>query len=665
MLALAACRREAATGTASPQPDMQAQAAVLVARINRDYPALQADTSAAQWLSSTDINPDSERLAAAANARWLATLDDWRRQARRFDGKPLQAPTALALQRLRTLDATPAPQDARQRTELAALSARLQGLYGTGRACHADDTGQPDPRQCRDLRQLAQVLAGERDYAAQLQAWQDWHDLFAPMKRDYARMVELANVGARDNGFHDLGARWRSAQDPASSAEMQRLWEQVKPLYAQLHCYARTRLRKEYGDRGALPGGLLPAHLLGDMWAQDWSNAWDLLAPAGHDNALDVTTNLQRQYQADLEQQTRDVDDDDIDGQFAAERAAKLDIARQMTRRAEDFYVSLGLPQLPDGYWQRSRFLRPLERDVQCHASAWDMDFAGDVRTKMCIEPNEAALDTVYHELGHVYYYLSYVKQPALFQSGASDALHEAVGDTIVLALTPDYLRKAGLLDPPADPPTPKQQQAELIDAQLRMALMKVAPLPFDLLLDRWRWGVFDGSIPPSDYNAAWWKLRADYQGIAPALPRGGEFFDAGAKYHVAANMEYARYFLAGILQFQLYKALCDASGYRGELAACSFYGNADAGKKLRALLEAGGSAPWPQILQQATGSERIDASALLEYFAPLHAWLETQNQGQSCGWTSDAIQASAPPAKAASANAEAHAPGTASATAQ
>jgi peptidyl-dipeptidase A len=298
-----------------------------------------------------------------------------------------------------------------------------------------------------------------------------------------------------------------------------------------------------------------------------------------------------------------------------------------MTSRAEDFYVSLGMRKLPDSYWKKSQFIKPRDRDVVCHASAWDMDMAGDVRTKLCMKPDEEDFTTIYHELGHLYYDLAYNKLTPIFQQGAHDGFHEAIGDTIVLAMTPQYLQSVGLVGPQ------QQSQQALVNAQMRMALTKVAFLPFGLMIDRWRWGVFDGSIPPSQYNKAWWALKAKYQGVAPVTPRGEEFFDPGAKYHVPGNTPYTRYFLANILQFQFYKALCDASGYKGPLYACSFYGNKAAGQKYLAMLGKGASQPWQETLKDMTGSGKMDASALLEYFAPLQAWLQQQNEGQSCGW--------------------------------
>jgi peptidyl-dipeptidase A len=388
---------------------------------------------------------------------------------------------------------------------------------------------------------------------------------------------------------------------------------------------------------------MIPAHLTGNMWQQDWSNLWDLLQPYPGAGNLDITGALRKQYQADYANElAKHAGTPGSADLVEIDRAAQLDVAKQMAGRAQDFYVSLGMQKLPPTYWEKSQFIKPRDRDVVCHASAWPMDTVGkDVRTKMCMKPDEDSYTTIYHELGHVYYYLAYAKLPPIFQQGAHDGFHEAIGDTIVLAMTPRYLNSIGLVG--------EQQQSHdaLINAQMRMALAKIAFLPFGLMIDRWRWGVFDGSIPPSEYNKAWWELKAKYQGVAPLTPRGEEFFDAGAKYHVPANTPYTRYFLSHVLQFQFYKALCDSSGHKGPLYECSFYGDKEAGRKYLAMLSRGASQPWQQTMKELTGSEKMDASAVLEYFAPLQEWLKQQNEGQTCGWQPAAPPPPAKPAQA------------------
>ncbi|RZA17551.1 MAG: peptidase M2 family protein [Lysobacteraceae bacterium] len=630
---MAACRREQAPAPATPAVTAAPAgetADQFVARVNDELRDLSAELNSAQWLSNTYINSDSELLAAKANERWLTRLNGWIAESRRFEGQPMSPETARALKLLNLMTAMPAPRDPRQLGELTRIATRMEGLYGAGKYC----TGEGESLACRDIGQLSGVLAHDRRYEAQLDAWTGWHTISQPMRKDYTRFVELVNTGAREMGFADAGEMWRSGYDmsPAEfAAETDRLWNQVKPLYEQLHCYARGRLETTYGaDKGQVAGGLLPAHLMGNMWQQDWSELWDILQPYKGVGELDVDAALRRIADDTL---SRELDKpgspeaSEATRTFMAQRAAELSTARAMTGRAEDFYVSMGMPKLPASYWDKSQFIKPLDREVMCHASAWDLDMAGDVRTKMCIVPSEAELHTIYHELGHVYYDLAYNKQPPLFQNGAHDGFHEAIGDTIVLAMTPEYLASVGLVG--------RQQQGHeaLVNAQMRMALAKVSFLPFGLMIDRWRWGVFDGSIKPGDYNKAWWELKARYQGVAPASPRGEEFFDAGAKYHVPGNTPYTRYFLSHILQFQFYKALCDASGFNGPLYECSFYGSKAAGDKYSAMLSRGASQPWPRTMRELSGGEKMDAGALLEYFAPLQDWLKQQNAGRQCGW--------------------------------
>ncbi|MBB4126573.1 peptidyl-dipeptidase A [Xanthomonas translucens] len=640
VLALSACRKEATTETdTAPAPSAPGESAdQFVARINEEYRALLPELTSAQWLSITYINGDSERLVAKANERWLTTLNGWIAQAKRYEGKPMSADSARALQLLKLMTAMPAPRDAAKLAELAGLASKMEGAYGAASYC----TGEGDARHCRQLGELEDVLRRSRDYDQQLDAWQGWHGTAQPMRKDYQRFVELVNEGAREIGFADTGAMWRSGYDmpPAQiAAETDRLWTQVKPLYEQLHCYTRGKLDAEYGkDKGEVAGGLLPAHLLGNMWQQDWSNLWDLLQPYPGAGSLDITDTLEKQYQSNLGAAlARRNGDTSPEARFMAQRDAQLQSAKQMTERAQDFYTSLAMPKLPDSYWARSQFIKPLDRNVVCHASAWDMDMAGDVRTKMCIKPNEEDFTTIYHELGHIYYDLAYNPLPPLFQGGANDGFHEAIGDTIVLAMTPQYLHSIGLVE------APQLSREALINAQMRMALSKVAFLPFGLMIDRWRWGVFDGSIAPEHYNQAWWELKARYQGVAPPTPRGEDFFDPGAKYHVPGNTPYTRYFLSHILQFQFYKGLCDAAGYTGPLYECTFYGNKEAGQKFWSMLQRGGSQPWQQTLKELTGNDKLDAAPLLEYFAPMQEWLKQQNQGQMCGWEAPkAVQAAA-----------------------
>ena len=605
-------------------PEKTAEA--LVAEVNAAMSKQSPQVAAADWLASTYINSESASVSASANERWLTMLNGFIEQAAKFDGQTLAPETARALALLKTSSANPAPRDPAKLAEITQLRTRLEGAYGAGKFCKDAE----DPASCRDIGQLSEVLAKNRDYAAQLEAWEGWHTVSPPMRADYQRFAELINEGAKEIGFKDAGELWRSGYDMSAAevvVEADRLWGQVQPLYEQLHCYTRGKLEARYGEQGSVDGKL-PAHLMGNLWQQDWANLWELLEPYPGEGSLDVSTALQAQrdalYRTELGKLGGAPGPAEI---VQAGVQADLAQAKAMTKLAEGFYTGLGMPALPDHFYTESLLIKPRDRDVVCHASAWPMDTTGRVRIKMCITPTQEDLTTIYHELGHIYYYLAYKDGPPIFQNGAHDGFHEAIGDTIVLSMTPTYLASIGLVD------DPKVSENATVNEQMRMALSKVAFMPFGLLIDRWRWGVFDGSIAPENYNKAWWELKAKYQGVAPATPRGEDFFDPAAKYHVPGNTPYTRYFFSHILQFQFYKALCDAAGHTGPLHTCNFAGNAEAGRRYSAMLEKGAKQPWQQTMKELTGGETMDASAVLEYFAPLQSWLQQQNQGKACGY--------------------------------
>ncbi len=637
LLSLTACKpadRTDATATraadGSSVPPANETADQFIARVNAEMEAAYREQTAAQWLAATYINADSELVSSKANERALAMLGRFIEQSRRFDGEKMSPETARGFRMLKLGVTVPPPKDPQHLAELTKLGTKLEGMYGSGKYC----TDAKDEATCRDIGQLSDVLADPgATYEQKLEAWNGWHTISVPMRPEYQRFVELSNEGARDLGFANTGELWRGGYDmPAAEfqAEGDRLWGQVKPLYDQLQCYTKNKLVEKYGAQGEV-NGMLPAHLTGNLWQQDWGNLWPIVKPFPQEAAaLNITENLQKQRNAIYDRllaKEGGVGATTPERRVEIGREADLEHAKEMAKLAESFYVGLGMPKLPESFYTDSQLIQPRDRDAVCHASAWPMDLDGNVRIKMCIKPNEEELTTIYHELGHVYYYLAYEDAPYLFQNGAHDGFHEAIGDAIVLSMTPEYLKSVGLLDD-----TVSSDQA-VIEAQMRMALAKVSFLPFGLMIDRWRWGVFDGSITPENYNKAWWDLKAKYQGVAPVTARGEDFFDPGAKYHVPGNTPYTRYFLAHILMFQFYKSLCDSSGHTGPLHTCNFSANPEAGKRYWAMLSKGSSQPWQQTMKELTGGEKMDASAILEYFAPLQKFLTEQNQGKQCGW--------------------------------
>ena len=602
-----------AQAPAKPAPTAK-DAQAFTKKLDTDLRKLFVRQSTAEWIKSTYITDDTERNAASMNEDLMAYTTAAIKDSLKYKGLKLDPETARMLYLLRVSSPLPAPSDAAKRAELAATAAKLEGLYGKGKWCGSRDykmgvDPKQDEKECRDLQQLSDVLAHVADakkpatYEQMLDAWTGWRETSREMRPLYERLVQLSNEGAKEFGAADLGDLWRSAYDmsPADfEKETDRLWEQVKPLYEDLHCYVRGRLAKKFGADKVPANGPIPAHLLGNMWAQEWNNVYPLVEPYKGQPSLDVTKKLQAQ---------------------------KYD-AKKLVRLGESFFTSLGLDPLPATFWERSQFEKPRDRDVVCHASAWDVTFADDLRIKMCIKIDEENLVTIHHELGHDYYFMNYFTKPVLFQAGANDGFHEAIGDALTLSITPEYLKQLKLIDQ-----LPKDDKG-LINVQMKDALEKVAFLPFGRMIDQWRWDVFSGKVKPSEYNKHWWELRQKYQGVAaPGAARGEDYFDPGAKYHIPANVPYMRYFLARILQFQFHRAMCQAAGHKGPLHTCSIYGNKAAGAKLKAMLELGASKPWPDALETLTGQRQMDASALLEYFAPLQAWLKEQNKGQQCGW--------------------------------
>jgi peptidyl-dipeptidase A len=593
--ASAGAQQRRAGGTPAARPATVQQAAAFMAETERELAELQLRDNQAEWVAATYITHDTEELSAEAQKNLSVAVQRRALAARRFDRLNLPPELRRKFELLRLSLSAPPPGGPGEAEELSRIRASMEGDYGRGQYCKA-------PGQCLDIGGLSRILATSRNPAELLDAWQGWHRVGAPMRQRYARFAELSNKGARELGYADAGAMWRARYDmPADSftVEVDRLWNQVRPLYLALHAYVRARLVEQYGSQVVPPNGMIPAHLLGNMWAQEWGNIYPIVAPKSAAGAgYDLTELI---------------------------RAKGMD-AVAMTRAAERFFTSLGFAPLPQTFWERSMLTQPRDRDVVCHASAWDIDDQEDVRIKACLEPTAEDFVTVHHEMGHNIYQRAYRNQPLLFRNGANDGFHEAIGDAIALSITPDYLKQVGLL---ADVPGPAADTALL----LRQALDKVAFLPFGLLVDKWRWGVFSGQITPANYNAAWWALRAQYQGVAPPMPRTEADFDPGAKYHIPANTPYMRYFLARVLQFQFYRALCREAGYKGPLYRCSFFGSQAAGRKFAAMLEAGQSRPWQETLYAMTGERRMDGGALLEYFAPLQEWLDRQNQGKPVGW--------------------------------
>jgi len=599
-LAVPAAAQDASAASEAPAYPMTPQgAADFVAAVEKDLFDFSVEAARVAWVNATYITYDTDALNARYGAIGTEKSVRYALDAAKYaQVSGLDPVVARKLDMLRNGIVLPAPTTPGAAEELNTIATDLASQYGRGKG-----TLNGQPISGSDIE--AEMGNIERTPAELAEMWASWHDsVGAPMKDDYARMVEIANEGAKELGFSDTGAMWRSNYDmpPDEFATMvDSVWEDLKPLYLALHTYVRTKLNEKHGDAVQPATGPIRADLLGNMWAQEWGNIYPLVAPPGAgDIGYDLTELI------------------------AAKGLGELD----MVRAGEGFFSSLGFAPLPETFWERSLFLKPADREVQCHASAWDVDNVEDLRIKMCIKPNADDFVTIHHELGHNYYQRAYNKQSFLHLNGANDGFHEAIGDMIALSITPEYLVQIGLLDRAQVPSADKD-----IGLLLRQAMDKVAFLPFGLLVDKWRWGVFDGSIPTAEYNQAWVDLKREYQGIVPPVERPADAFDPGAKYHIPGNTPYMRYFLARVLQFQFYKAACDTAGWTGPLHRCSFYGNAEVGERLNAMLEMGASKPWPDALEAFTGTREISGEAMAEYFAPLKAWLDEQNRGKPSGW--------------------------------
>jgi len=601
LFTLAAC---GASEPKDPAPEAAAgptaaDAKVFVDQVNSDLYNLYVEGAKAAWKYQTDLTDENMAGQTKAQEAEMAYMAKAVADSTQFSGvEGMDAATARALMLLRNGQTLPAPSGAEGRSELAQVTADLEGMYGKGKYC--PDPEKPDT--CYSLGDLEDILAEHKSYDDQLMAWKGWRTVSPAMRPKYERFAALGNQGAMEIGFKDLGQLWRSGYDMDPNdfdAEVERLWQQVKPLYEQLHCHVRAKLSEHYGADKVSPDGKIPAHLLGNMWAQSWENLYDLMIPYPSEPSLDITGGL-------------------VENGFDE---------MKMVKTAESFFTSMGLDPLPQTFWERSQFVKPEDRDVVCHASAWNVELKDDLRIKMCIKVNADNFQTIHHELGHNYYYHYYYNLPVLFQRGANDGFHEGIGDTLALSITPQYLQQIGVLKNVS--PSKEAQ----VNKQFQDALAKIAFLPFGRMIDKWRWQVFSGETAPEAYNADWWTLRETYQGIEAPVERTEADFDPGAKYHIPANTPYMRYFLAHILQFQFHKALCDVSGHEGPLHTCSIYGSKEAGEKMQAMLAMGAAKPWPDALEAIAGTRQMDAQPLLDYFGPLSEYLEEQNAGRTCGW--------------------------------
>jgi len=568
-------------------------------KVEQEDKTLGPVISSAYWISSNFITYDSQKIVADFGKRYSLMSVERANEAATFDDLDLPEDMRRKLDLIKGGFVMPAPLDDALAGELANIESELGAMYGSGEHCFSEN-------DCYDLEAFEKIIDSSRNPDELLKAWTGWREIGKPMKDKYLRMVEIGELGAKDLGYDGLTDLWFSKYDmPAEDflADTDRVWEEVKPLYDALQCHVRDKLNEEYGNDVVPAEGMLPAHILGNMWGQSWANIYDIVFEENpNTESIDLTSIIQERDLTEIE----------------------------MVEIAEDFFLSLGFEPLPDTFWERSLFVKPQDRNVVCHASAWDLDPATkDIRIKMCIEKNAEDFVTIHHELGHIFYYQAYNDLPSVYRSGANDGFHEAVGDLLALSITPDYLTQIGFVT------EEKAEAAEQdpIALLMKQALDGVVSLPWTLMLDKWRSGVFTGEITKDNLNSSWWELREKYQGIASPMERGEEYFDPGAKYHIPGNTPYTRYYLAKIMQYQFHEALCNEMGFEGPLHECSIYNNPEAGVKIRDMLAMGQSKPWQDAFEALTGERALSGTSILNYYKPLQEWLEKENEGRSCGW--------------------------------
>ena len=556
----------------------------------------------ASWISSNFITYDSQKVIADYGTKSTLKSLQRSREAASFDGLDTSKENQRMLNILKSSFVMPPPLDEELASELSEITTSLEAMYGSGEYCFDDE-------ECYDLEAFESIIDNSRDPKELLRAWEGWHEIGKPMKPMYMRMVDIGNQGSVDLGYEGLSDLWFSKYDmPAEDFldDTDRVWSEVKPLYDALHCHVRAKLNEHYGDEVISKTGPLPVHMLGNMWGQSWSNIYDLVYEEKPDSKyIDVTKIINEKSLSEIE----------------------------MVEYAEDFFISMGFKPLPKTFWERSLFVKPRDRSVVCHASAWNLDPANnDLRIKMCIEKNEEDFITIHHELGHIFYYQAYNHIPTVFQAGANDGFHEAFGDLLTLSITPDYLVDIGFISED-DAEEAKQDPIGLL---MKQALDGVVIVPWALMLDKWRSGVFDGEIDESNLNSSWWSLREEYQGINTSYERSENYFDPGAKYHIPGNTPYTRYYLASIMQYQFHEALCNLINYDGYLHECSIYGNKEAGDRIISTMAMGQSLPWQEAFENLTGSRQLSGKSIMNYYAPLKEWLDEENKNRTCGWSEE-----------------------------
>jgi len=607
-LVSAAASKRLRGGAGVHSRDTESQAADFIAKAELELQVITISSTFDEWDYATNINEETKKKKTKSSEEYSKLSKKLGKEAQSFDLNQIQDyDVKRKLNMLKNIGTAALPED--KLSEFLDLTTSMAEMYSTAKVPSRDNRRH----QLSLEPEVSEVMARSRDPEELRYYWEQWRRATGERMGDqYRQYIDLYNEAATLNGFSDAS---QMKVDPYESAtfqqEMEATWQGLKPLYEQLHAYVRHKLHRYYGDRVMEATGAMPAHILGNMWAQQWNNIADLVKPYPDKPSIDVTEAMVKQGWT----------------------------PKVMFEKADDFFQSLGLRRVPAEFWSGSMIERPEDgREVICHASAWDFYNAKDFRIKQCTRVTQEDFITVNHEMGHIQYQMQYSNLSHLYRDGANPGFHEGVADILSLAVdTGTYYQKLGLLSPDLD----ISDEETNINILFDMALKRVAFLPFAYLVDKYRWDLYSGRVAREDMNCHWWKLRSEIQGLRPPSQRSSAQFDAGSKFHVAADIGYVRYFTAFIYEFQFYRELCLASGkyVPGDpskpLHQCNFYGSKAAGAKLREMLRMGASRPWKEVMEVMTGEPRMDTAAIREYFRPLEAWLEAENtrHGVRVGW--------------------------------
>ncbi|XP_036127494.1 angiotensin-converting enzyme 2 isoform X3 [Molossus molossus] len=537
------------------QSSTEEKAKIFLDNFNIRAEELHHQSSLASWNYNTNITDENAQKMNEASNNWSAFYEEQSNQAKMY---PLQEIQDLIVKRqLQILQQNqPSVLTADKSKRLSTILNTMSTIYSTGKVCNPNNA-----QECLLLATgLEDIMHNSKDYNQRLWAWEGWRSQVGKQLRPlYEEYVVLKNEMARGNNYEDYGDYWRGDYETEGAdgynysrnqliEDVERIFLEIKPLYEHLHAYVRAKLMDTYPSHIS-PTGCLPAHLLGDMWGRFWTNLYPLTVPFRKKPNIDVTEAMLNQS-------------------WDAEKIFK---------KAEEFFVSIGLGNMTQGFWDNSMLTEPSDgRKVVCHPTAWDLG-NNDFRIKMCTKVTMEDFLTAHHEMGHIKYDMAYAEQPYLLRNGANEGFHEAVGEVISLSVaTPKHLKVIGLLQPDFN----EDNETE-INFLFKQALSIVGTLPFTYMLEKWRWMVFKGEIPKEQWMQKWWEMKRDIVGVVEPVPHDETYCDPASLFHVASDYSFIRYFTRTIFQFQFQEALCQIANHEGPLHKCDISNSRKAGEEL------------------------------------------------------------------------------------